>query len=216
MKTFAQLVLLLAAAASVAGCETVSNVFDRRQNATNQELSVEPTLISVYLDDVDTLLNGDAGAKASAWRDVQLDFQQTPTTRNVLRYALAMATPGHSGTDLAAADALLTDLLLTPELLLAEEKLLANVHLGLMRDRITVESTARQARSSQTRNAARELSQTRSQLTIVRQDNERLRTALTEAEDKLRALATIERSIRERNDESNGNRTSTDAINGDE
>lgn len=195
------------------GCSTVGDLFDRRQNATNQELSVEPSLLSIYLADVETLMSGDNAARNRAWRRVDLDYQAAPTTRNQLRYALALATPGHSGTDLARADGMLTELLQTPELLLAEESMLATVHLGLLRSRVTAESNARQANNSESQTHARELAEARAQLAqlaLLRQDNERLRAALAETEEKLRAITNIERSIRERDDESNGYRNSTE------
>ena len=44
----------------------------------------------------------------------------TPTTSNRLRYALALATPGYSGTDPVAAQRQLAELLARPETLLAE------------------------------------------------------------------------------------------------
>ncbi|MEL6869612.1 MAG: hypothetical protein AAFO81_07420 [Pseudomonadota bacterium] len=189
----------------LAGCSSLSKVMDRRQLATNQELSVDTSPVSVYLADIETLLGNDESARDRTWRELQLDYERAPTTTNQLRLALAKATPGHPQTDLADADAMLTSLLLEPERLQADEQLLANVHLGLLRSRINAESVARQAGSSETRNNERELAAVRSQLQLLQQDNQRLRNSLEDTEEKLRAITLIERSIRERNDESASN-----------
>lgn len=191
-------------ATMLVGCGSVSGLMERRQIATNQQVSVDNSTISVYLADVSVLLSTDQNAALRAWRELELDYERAPTTTNQLRLALAKSTPGHDNTNFAEADSMLTTLLLKPELLLADEQLLARVHLGLLRDRISTESVARQASSSASRNAERELSTARAQLSLLQQDNARLRSALAETQEKLREITLIERSIRERDDEPTG------------
>ena len=200
----AWLAAVLCGTTLLTGCGSFSDLVGRRQMATNQQVSVDNSTITVYLADVATLLSEDNAAAARAWRELELDYERAPTTTNQLRLALAKATPGHAHTDFAAADSMLTSLLMKPELLLGDEQLLARVHLGLLRDRISTESVARQASSSASRNAERELATARAQLSLLQQDNTRLRKALAETEDKLRAITLIERSIREREDEPTG------------
>lgn len=201
-------VLAVACAVAISGCGSFEQLMDRRQTATNQELSVEKSTLSIYLADVETLLAADAAARERSWKNLSLDHERAATTTNQLRLALAMATPGHAHTDLASADAMLTALLQKPQLLLSDEQMLARVHLGLLRSRISAESMARQASDSETRSSARELAAARAQLSVLQSDNQRLRKALTESEEKLKAMTLIERSIREREDESGGNRSS--------
>ncbi len=188
----------------ISGCGSVEKLFDRRQSATNQSVTVEQSTISIYLADIEVLLEGDPARKARVWDELQLDFTRAPTTTNRLRLALALATPGHQWSDLARADGMLTELLLQPELLLADEQLLARVQLGMLRSRVSAETEARQAGNSATRTSERELAAARAQVELLRSDNTRLRGALEEAEEKLRAITLIERSIRER-DGANGN-----------
>ena len=190
----------LIAVLALAGCSTVDNLFDRRQSATNQSLSVEPSLVSTYLADVEALLNSDSSRQARVWDELELDFSREPTTTNRLRLALALATPGHRNSDAARADAMLTELLLQPELMLADEQVLASVQLGLLRSRISAESQARAAGTNATRRGERELAAARAQAELLREDNVRLRNELAEVEEKLRAITLIERSIRERDD----------------
>ncbi|MEL7297486.1 MAG: hypothetical protein AAGJ86_07465 [Pseudomonadota bacterium] len=150
------------------------------------------------------MLNGEGTNATRTWQELNLEYERAPTTTNQLRLALALATPGHSYTDLARADGMMTALLQKPQLLLADEQLLARVHLGLMRASVSAESQARQANDTASRNSARELALARSQLTLLRKDNERLRTALAETEEKLQAMTLIERSIREREEDESG------------
>lgn len=182
----------------VSGCGSFEKVFDRRQSATNQSLTVEPSTVSLYLADIETLLSGEPDRQARVWDELQLDFTRAPTTTNQLRLALALATPGHRWSDPGRADAMLTDLLLQPELLLSDEQLLASVQLGMLRSRVSAQSEARRAGDSATRTSERELAAARAQVELLRSDNGRLRSELQEAEDKLRAITEIERSIRER------------------
>ncbi|MEN7342890.1 MAG: hypothetical protein AAAFM81_08085, partial [Pseudomonadota bacterium] len=179
-------------------------LMDRRQSATNQELSVEPSTLSIYLADVNRLLGGDSQTKERTWQELSLDFERAPTTTNQLRLALALATPGHPYSDLARADGMLTALLQKPQLLLGDERLLAEVHLSLLRATVNAESQARQAGNTASRSTARELATARSQLTLLQSENRRLRESLEETEEKLQAITLIERSIREREEDEPG------------
>ncbi|MEL7312143.1 MAG: hypothetical protein AAFN07_11565 [Pseudomonadota bacterium] len=196
--------LIVSLIVGTTACGSVSKVLDRRQSATNQALTVEESTVSLYLSDIRTLLEGDANSQARVWDELQLDYTRTPTTTNRLRLALALATPGHRWTDAARADGMLTELLIQPELLLADEQVLAAVQLNMLRSRLSAETEARQAGNSATRTSERELAAARAQVELLRSDNSRLRTELEEAEEKLRAITLIERSIRER-DGANGN-----------
>lgn len=182
----------------LSGCGTVGGLFDGGDDAIDADVSQEPSTVQIYLADVDLLLGPDAARADRTWRELQLDYERAPTTTNTLRLGLAMATPGHAHTDLARADGILTELLQRPELLLTDEQVLASVHLGLLRSRVSAESTARQASNTETRSTARELAAARAQLQLLQSDNARLREALTETEQKLSAMTEIERTIRER------------------
>ena len=183
------------------GCGTVGNLFGERTETIDAPRTNERTTVQRYLGDVERLLSDDADTTSRAWRELALDYERAPTTTNTLRLALGMATPGHANTDLVRADALLTDLLQRPELLLSDEQLLASVHLSLLRSRVSAESVARQASSSATRSNERELAAARAQLELLRSDNARLRRTLEETEQKLAAMTEIERSIRERDED---------------
>ena len=193
--------IVLACAIALPGCETVGGLFDGGPEPIDAGSSAERSAVQTYLSDVDRLLGPDPSVADRAWREVSLDYERAPTTTNTLRLALALGTPGHASTDLARADALLTDLLLRPELLLTDEQLLASVHLGLLHSRVSAESVARQASNTATRSNERELAAARAQLELLQADNARLRSALADTEQKLSAITEIERSIRERDED---------------
>lgn len=192
---------MLACAGALQGCGTIGGLFDGGPEPIDAATGNERSAVQTYLADVDRLLGPDASVTDRAWREVSLDYERAPTTTNTLRLALALGTPGHAHTDLARADALLTELLMRPELLLTDEQLLASVHLGLLRSRVSAESVARQASNTATRSNERELAAARAQLELLQADNARLRAALDGAEKKLSAITEIERSIRERDED---------------
>ena len=192
---------VIACSALLQGCSTLGGLFDDGAEPIDAASGGDRTAVQTYLADVDRLLGPDASTADRAWREVSLDYERAPTTTNTLRLALALGTPGHANTDLGRADALLTELLLRPELLLTDEQLLASVHLGLLRSRISAESVARQASNTATRSNERELAAARAQLELLQSDNARLRAALAETQKKLSAITEIERSIRERDED---------------
>lgn len=196
-----RLTACVATALLLSGCSSIGGLFEGNGESIDSDVSQEPSTVQIYLADVDRLLGPDPTAADRTWRELELDFERAPTTTNTLRLSLAMATPGHANTDLARADGILTDLLQRPELLLTDEQLLANVHLALLRSRVSAESSARQASNTESRSNARELAAARAQLELLQADNTRLRNALAETEQKLAAITEIERTIRERDGE---------------
>ena len=78
-------IMILTALLACTACGSVGKVFDRRQSATNQPLTVEASTVSLYLSDIRTLLEGDAKSQARVWDELQLDFTRATTTPNRLR-----------------------------------------------------------------------------------------------------------------------------------
>ncbi len=121
-----------------------------------------------------------------------------PTTSNKLKYALALATPGHVGSDPVAAQRHLSDLLATPETLLPIERLLAMVELQEVDQRLVLIEDNRLLREEVPREGRDKLSALNRRLAAESDENARLRKALDEAEAKLDAVTHIERSINDR------------------
>jgi hypothetical protein len=123
----------------------------------------------------------------------------SPTTSNKLRYALALATPGHSGADPVAAQRQLSELLARPETLLPIERMLATVELKEVEQQLVLLAEAKRLRDDAAREAhGDKLATINRRLAAETDENARLRKALDEARAKLDAVTHIERAINDR------------------
>jgi hypothetical protein len=162
-----------------------------------------PASLGVYLDTMQTLSQGDAVAQAEMLRFVEQSAERAPTTTNRLRLALAHAVPGHPGSDAVQAQQELSELLAFADALLPEERALAGVNLKNVEQRLILEEEARQLREASARASAREQAETLQRLDAALAENRRLQLELQDALQKLEAITSIERSIRERDNGTN-------------
>jgi len=137
--------------------------------------------------------------QAETFQAVRDAAQLTPTTANRLRYALALATPGHGGSDAGAAQKLLAQLLASPELLLPPEQALAEVELRQVELRIVLTEENRRLQQESARNDRERTAAAARRLQTELDENKRLRKQLEEAQAKLDAVTHIERSAIDRN-----------------
>jgi hypothetical protein len=155
--------------------------------------------IAPLLELMSSLPQGDPARQAELFEAAKEAAELTPTTSNRLRFALALATPGHSGSDPVAAQRQLAELLARPETLLPVERLLALVELQNVEQRLILQAENQRARDDAQRDDTREkLAATTRRLTAESDENARLRKALDEARAKLEAVTHIERSINDR------------------
>jgi hypothetical protein len=157
--------------------------------------------IAPLLEMMSALPKGDPAQQAELFQSAKDAAALSPTTSNRLRYALALATPGHSGSDPVAAQRQLSELLARPETLLAVERLLALVELQEVDQRLVLRAENKRLRDE----ASHDDSDTHDKLLAVNRrlaaesdENARLRKALDEARAKLDAVTHIERSINDR------------------
>jgi hypothetical protein len=122
----------------------------------------------------------------------------SPTTSNKLKFALALATPGFSGSDPVAAQRQLSELLATPETLLPVERLWLTVELQEVDQRLVLLAENTQLRDEAPREMRDKLAGVNRRLAAESDDNARLRKALDAAQAKLDAVTHIERSINDR------------------
>ena len=146
------------------------------------------------------LPKGDPARQAELFQSAKDAAAVSPTTSNRLRYALALATPGHSGSDPVAAQRQLSELLARPETLLPAERLLALVELQEVDQRLVLQAENQRLRDRRRLAVIRMTSCRRSTTAWRRRsdENARLRKALDEARAKLDAVTHIERSINDR------------------
>ena len=150
-----------------------------------------------YLQEMYDLAAGDPATQAEIYADAEMGAKLTPGPQTDLRFALVLATPGHGEYDPEAAQPLLRELLVQTALLTPAEISLATISLKSVEETIVLGSEARRARASSSRAAATQEAARSQRLATFEAENRRLRRELNEAEEKLDAITSIERSIRE-------------------
>jgi hypothetical protein len=150
-----------------------------------------------YLQELQSLAAGDPATQAEIFADAQSGARLTPGPQTNLRYALVLATPGHSESDPEQAQSMLREILTQTELMTQPEIALATIHLKSVETLIVANSESRRLRASTSRAAQTQEAAAAQRLATVEAENRRLRRELEDAEEKLEALTSIERSIRE-------------------
>jgi hypothetical protein len=155
--------------------------------------------IAPLLDMMSNLPQGDPARQAEMFQSAKDAAELTPTTTNKLRYALALATPGHSGSDPVAAQRQLSELLARPETLLPIERSLALLELKEIEQRLILQAENTRMRDDAAHDETRDkLLAANRRLAAESDENVKLRKALDEARAKLEAITHIERSINDR------------------
>jgi len=158
----------------------------------------DAAVVAPLLDLMSALPQGDPARQAELFQSVKDAAELTPTTSNRLKYALALATPGYSGTDPVAAQRQLSELLARPETLLTVERLLATVELKEVEQRLILQAENKRLRDEAPPDDREKLQASTRRLAAESDENARLRKALDEARAKLEAVTHIERSITDR------------------
>ena len=155
--------------------------------------------VSSLLEMMSNLPQGDPARQAELFQAVKDAADLSPTTSNKLKYALALATPGFSGSDPVAAQRQLSELLARPETLIPIERLLALVELKEVEQRLIMQAENTRMRDEAQHDESRDkLLTINHRLAAESDENARLRKALDEARAKLEAVTHIERSINDR------------------
>jgi len=173
-----------------------------------------PPGMMLYLQTLDELAGLPPDEQTLMVERLTLGQARAPTTTNTLRLALVKASPTHENADLALGTQMLERLLETDDTLLTAERLIARVQLAhayaWLAERAASEAASlaaseasRAAGAADAREAAQaavnsEQAALRRRIQAQAQENEDLQQALREAEEKLEALMSIERTIRER------------------
>jgi hypothetical protein len=153
-----------------------------------------------YVQELFELASGDPATQAEIYADAQSAATLTPGPSTRLRYALILGMPGHSGSNPQEAQSIFRELLSAPELMTPSETALATIHLKSVEQQIVLGAETRRLRSANTRAATTEEEAVAQRIANVESENRQLRRSLEEAEQKLEAITSIERSIREQAD----------------
>lgn len=186
--------------ALTAGCTHVDDWLRGERRGAAETFGGQPGDVGPYLGEMSQLASGDSATQAEIYADAAAAARLTADTVSRLRFALVLATPGHPGSDPDLAQNILRELLSQPELLTPIERSLATIHLGAVEERLTLNAEARRLRLASTRASNSEDEATAQRIASIESENRQLRQSLAEAQAKLDAITSIERSIREQSD----------------
>jgi hypothetical protein len=190
--------------ASGLGCSSLARPKPAAPPEPDHSQDLSP--ITPLLELMGNLPKADPARQAELFQSAKDAAELSPTTSNKLKYALALATPGYSGSDPVAAQRQLSELLARPETLLPAERLLATVELKEVEQRLILQAENTRMRDEALHDDSRDkLQAANRRLAAESDENVKLRKALDEARAKLEAVTHIERSINDRG--ANGSHT---------
>ncbi len=187
--------------AVTSGCADMKGWLTGKRTANaNESVILGAPEAGQYIQEMYQLTSGDPATQAEIYADAGSAAQLTPGPSTRLRYALVLATPGHSGSNPQEAQGLFRELLAATELMTPSETALATIHLKAVEQQIVLGTENKTLRSENTRAATTEEEAIAQRIATVESENRQLRRDLEEAEQKLEAITSIERSIREQAD----------------
>jgi len=193
--------VMLTAIALLSGCAQTKDWLDKVTPGGGQSSSGTVILgapsADDYLETLNLLTTGDPATQAEIFADAESQSTLTPDPSTNLLFALVLATPGHSGSDPERAQSMLRELLTQTALMTGYEIALAEIHLKAVEERIVLSSEARRLRQASSRQAQTEEQALKQRIAAVEAENRSLRQGLDEAQEKLDAITSIERSIRD-------------------
>ena len=171
------------------GCAQTKGWMSNMRNAmTREKVILGAPDADQYIQEMYELAAGDPATQSEIFAAAQSAVKTTPGPSTRLRYALVLATPGHAASNPQEAQSAFRELLAQTELMTPSETALATIHLKSVEKQIVLGTETRRARQGNQRRIA-----------TVESENRELRNSLEEAERKLEAITSIERSIREQN-----------------
>ncbi len=195
LKSIATLLILVTL---MTGCAQMNDWLTGMRTAmSNDNVILGAPGADQYIEEMYKIVNGDPATQAEIYADAESAAKLTPGPSTQLRFALVLATPGHPGSNPQQAQGVFRELLSQTELLTPSEIALATIHLKAVEQLIVLGAETRRLRSAKSRAATTEEKAIARRIATVESENRRLRRSLEEAEQKLDAITTIERSLRE-------------------
>ena len=156
-----------------------------------------PANLAPYLDTLARMAPGDAARQQAELASTLAAAQDSPSSANTLRYALALGCAGRPDSNPVEAKRLLAELLAGPNDLTPEELGLAKAYLREFDARVALYAEiARQREESEQKLKSSDSSAVR-RADALAAENARLKKQLNEAERKLEAVEQMERSLLE-------------------
>lgn len=193
---------LLILVAMTAGCaQTTEWLTGRRTAKPTESVILGAPESDQYVQEMYRLASGDPATQAEIYADAEAGAKLTPDPSTKLRFALVLATPGHSENKPQEAQGIFRELLSQSELMTPAETALATIHLKVVEQQIVLGTETRRLRTEHSRAATTEEQAIAQRIAKVESENRQLRRSLEEAEQKLDAITSIERSIREQTED---------------
>ena len=185
-------------AALLSACGGTTDWIKGRVTSSSEDVDlVGAPEIDAYISELSRIASGDPAAQAEIFADATAAAQLTPSPSTNLRLGLVLSIPGHPESNPEQAQSILREVLAQTILLTPAEISLAVIHLNNVERQIVANSEARRLRASSSRAAQTQEQAASQRLATVETENRQLRRDLDEAEEKLEAITSIERSIRE-------------------
>ncbi|MFO1393265.1 MAG: hypothetical protein U1F09_05825 [Steroidobacteraceae bacterium] len=153
--------------------------------------------LAPYLDTLSAMAPGDSARQQAELASTLAAMQQSPSSANTLRYALAIGTAGQRNGNPADAKRLLTDLLAGPNDLSPEARELAAAYLREFESRAALGAELAKQREETEQKLRSNDSTAEKRADTLEAENARLKKQLAEAQRKLEAVAEMERSLQE-------------------
>lgn len=186
--------LLAAAAASACtGFQPASPSGTSNQSAA--VLAPAPADLTPYFETLGQLAPGDATRQAAALASALAAVQQNPTSGNRLRYAIALGSAGHAGSNPVEGRRLISELLAGQNDLQPQEITLANAYLREFDARVALYAELARQREETERKLLTADADGDRRYNALNAETQRLKKALAEAERKLEAVAEMERAL---------------------
>lgn len=185
------------AAALLSGCTQIDDWLRGSTRTPEERVAIDAPQTDEYVQEMYRLASGDPATQAEIVADSRAAAMLTPDPSTKLRLALVLASPGHAESDPEQAQDILRELLAQTELLTPTEVSLATIHLQDIEERLILLRQARRAQRENSQAATSEQRAIEQRIALVEAQNRQLKQSLAEAEQKLEAITTIERSIRE-------------------
>ncbi|HEY4645986.1 MAG TPA: hypothetical protein VIH25_06860 [Steroidobacteraceae bacterium] len=189
---------MVTAGVLVAACGILPQPLERTPPSPAQAPDPSLSVVAEHLEMMSHLVQATPSTQAEIVQSARDAAELAPTTSNRLKFALALATPGHGQANATTARQMLTEILATPEALLPAERALAWVSLREVEQRLILQAENAKLQGDAARLARERSAATNRRLQAEIEENARLKKALAEAQAKLDEISRIERSIVER------------------
>jgi len=183
---------------AVATCACTSLQPASSAGTSNQAAAVltpTPADLTPYFETLAQLAPGDATRQSAALASALVAAQQNPTSGTRLRYAIALGSAGHAGSNPVEGRRLISELLAGQNDLQPQEITLANAYLREFDARVALYAELARQREETERKLLTADADGDRRYNALNAETQRLKKALAEAERKLEAVAEMERAL---------------------